>query len=595
MRFLLFGLALLPGVFACTNILVSKSASADGSTQLAYNADSGALYGSLGHYPARKNIPSGTRRQVWDWDGSFFLGTIPEASETFNVVGNCNEHGLIIGETTFGGLEQLDGHNTGALVDYGSLIWITLQRAKTAREAIALMDSILREFGYASDGESFSIADPNEIWLMELIGKGNATGAVWVASRVPEGHIGSTANQARTRTFNQTDPENVLFAKDVVTFAVSQGLFPADADPNAFDFSATYDPPSPVTARLAEARVWNIFNRVSAAGTMDSYLDYAQGRNMTNRMPLFIKVSQKLHVNDTMELMRTHFEGTWFDNTGTTNPDLGAGPGHSAYRWRPLTWKSGEGSYLNERTVGVQQTAWAFVGQSRSWMPRQMAALFWFAPDDSATAIRIPLYGGVTRIPSSFGGVSGQDPAAGVPYAVEADAYNMNMDSAFWIYNLVANIAYGERYNDVYPLIQQEIHKYQGKFFTETATLDKTAAALFREGQEEQAVELITKYCETTGNWMTGQWRNFWMFLFSRTRDGFTTIPPKKPQCKHGQTESCTSRLLPDTQTTGYNKEWYARMVADPANRAHYQVPGSTVSAADERKMLRMDKQRRLS
>jgi len=586
-------LVVLPAVLACTNILVSKSASSDGSVQLAYNADSGALYGSLGHYPARKDIPSGTRRETWDWDGSFYLGSIPEANQTYNVVGNCNEHGLIIGETTFGGLEQLDGHGSGALIDYGSLIWITLQRAKTAREAIATMDALVQDYGYASDGESFSIADQNEIWLMELIGKGKTKGAVWVASRVPEGYIGSTANQARTRTFIQDDPNQVLFAKDTVAFAVSQGLYSKDADPKDFSFSDTFDPPTPVMARLAEARVWNIFNAVSAAGTMDSYLDYAQGRNITNRMPLFIKAAQKLHVNDTMELMRTHFEGTWFDNTGNVNPDLGAGPGHSTYRWRPLTWKSGDGSYLNERTVGIQQTAWAFVAQSRSWMPAPLAALFWFAPDDSATAVRIPLYGGITRIPPSFGGISGQDPAAAVPYAVQSDAYNMNMDSAFWIYNLVANIAYGERYDDVYPLVQQEIHKYQAKFFRETSTLDQTAAAMFNNGSHAQAIEMVTKYCETTGDWMTSEWRNFWMYLFSRTRDGYTTTPAKLPQCKAGQTKQCTSRLLPDTKETGYSKEWYARMVADPANRAHYTVPGSTLSSADERKILRMDKRRK--
>lgn len=216
-----------------------------------------------------------------------------------------------------------------------------------------------------------------------------------MASRVPDGYIGATANQARTRTFRRDDPDNVLYAEDVVSFAVSQGLYPQDADPELFSFSDVYDPVSFTGARLAEARVWNIFHLASPAGTMEPYLNYAQGRNLSNRMPLFIQPARQLSLNDTMNLMRTHFEGTWFDTTGLLRSDLGAGSGHSAYRWRPLVWESGEDHYVNERTIGVQQTAWAFVAQSRSWMPAPFAALFWFAPDDSATAVRIPIYGGV--------------------------------------------------------------------------------------------------------------------------------------------------------------------------------------------------------
>eukprot|EP00658_Telonema_sp_P-2_P081495 TRINITY_DN8368_c0_g2_i1.p1 TRINITY_DN8368_c0_g2~~TRINITY_DN8368_c0_g2_i1.p1 ORF type:complete len:591 (+),score=127.92 TRINITY_DN8368_c0_g2_i1:117-1889(+) len=572
----------------CTNILVPPSSSADKSTIVAYNADSDNLYGSLGHYPARSH-PAGTIRQIWDWDSSMYLGNISEASHTWNVVGNANEWGVVIGETTFGGLPALDGAGTGAILDYGSLIWVTLQRAKTAREAIKIMDELVQEYGYASDGESFSVADGSEVWLMELIGKGKIKGAVWVASKVPNGMIGATANQARTRTFVQDDPENVLYAHDVVTFAQSQGLYPTTADPKLFSFSDVYDPVSFTGARLAEARVWVLFTLATKPGTMDRYLDYAQGRNLTNRMPLFVQTMRPLSVNDTMNMMRTHFEGTWFDNTGQVRADLGAGSGHSPYRWRPLSWQHGGNKFINERTVGVQQTAWAFVAQSRSWMPAPLKALFWFAPDDSSTAVRIPLYGGATRIPGSYGGQQGQEPGAGVPYAAAGDAYHMDLNSAFWVYNLVANLAYGERYADIYPLIQVEIAKYQAKFFREIQEIDSLATSLWRNGSEAAAVEMATKYCETTGDWMTGQWRQFWMYLFARTRDGLTVLPGKLAQCSPGQTRGCTSRYVPDTEESGYTQDWYGRIVAEDGE--HYRVPAA-VGELDEWKLRRIQKRR---
>ena len=600
---LVAALAALSGTHACTNILVSKGASADGSTQIAYNADSGNLFGSLGFYAAADHN-NGTMRDVWDWDASTYLGQIPEAAHTFNVVGNANEHGLIIGETTFGGLPQLDGHGSSALIDYGSLIWITLQRAKTAREAIALMDHLCQTYGYASDGESFSVADQNEVWLVELIGKGQTRGAVWVAHKVPEGFIGSTANQARTQAFDWNDSENVLYAEDVCSFAQGQKLYPATSDCKDFSFSDTYDPVTFSGVRLGEARVWNIFNPVTEGG-FAQYLDYAKGYNLTNRMPLFAQPTQKLAVNDTMHLMRTHFEGTWFDNSGHDRRDVGAGPGESPYRWRPLGWESGGKSYVNERTVGVQQTGWAFVAQSRSWMPDALAALFWFAPDESSTAVRIPIYGGATAIPPSYADRFGQQPAAATDDAVGGDAYTMSLDSAFWVYNLVANIAYGERYREAYPLIQAEINKYQGRFIAETKALDAKAAALFKSGDEAGAIKLVTDYGVKTGDQMTKDWLGFWMQLFSRFRDGFTVTAPKTPVCDLTQKPSawkgCTARPVPDAATSGYSDAWYARIVADDTQH-HYAVPAAHVeamradpklAALDARKRLRMDKMRR--
>ena len=532
-------------------------------------------------------------------------------NHTYNVVGNCNEHGLIIGETTFGGLKQLDGHGSTNVVDYGSLIWVTLQRAKTAREAIAMMDMLCTTYGYASDGESFSIADGNEVWLMELIGKGKAKGAVWVASRVPEGSVGSTANQARTRFVARDDPENVLFAKDVVSFAQSQGLYPKNGKDEDFSFADAYDPITGTMARLAEARVWNLYHQVAAKGTMDKYLDYAQGYNITNRMPLFVPVAKKLSVLDTMQAMRTHFEGTWFDNRALPGgrADVGAGSGNSAYRWRPLTWESGGKSYLNERTVGVQQTAWAFVAQSRGWMPGPFRALFWFAPDDSSTGVRVPLYGGVTKIPTSFADPVGQDPAARASYGVKSDAFHMSLDSAFWVWNLVGNMAYGERAAETYPIILDKINLFQNQLLKQTTTLD---AALLRQYASDPAaaVALATKQTVDMGDKMTKDWLQVWMELFSRFRDGFTVTPSVHRQCDQNPAsrafKNCTFRADPVAATGGYSKEWYARIVADGDNAEHYANPPSKADdknghqndhqndheAINEWKLLRINKMR---
>jgi dipeptidase len=611
--FLFLVVLLVHSAHGCTNILVSKGASEDGSTQIAYNADSGSLFGSLGHYPASDHSP-GSVRDIWDWDGSFYLGSIPEANHTYNVVGNANEHGLIIGETTFGGLPAL-AKQPGAVMDYGSLIWVTLQRAKTAAEAITLMDKLCQEHGYASDGESFSIADPNEVWLMELIGKGTyEKGAVWVASKVPEGYITSTANQCRTRTFKQDDPANVRFAADVFTFAQKHELYPASAPLADFSFADVYDPVNFIGARICEARVWSIFSAAMSTSSADTassnnpmapFLDYAQGFNLTNRMPLFVKPASKLSVNSTMELMRTHFEGTWFDSRGLPpsqhrpGDDIGAGPGNSPYRQFPYIWKHDNKSYLNERSVGVAFTAWTMIAQSRSWVPPPIAALTWFSPDDSSTAVRIPLYGGITKVPPSYADLHGQEPAAAVPYAVASDAYTMSMDSAFWIANLIANMAYGNRYREVYPLVQTEIHKHQRRFLDETAALDAKATAAYKI-DPDSCVQLVTEYCVNTGEQMTRDWRNFWMFLFSRYRDMSTVLPPKLPVCTDGQkTRDCTARPIPvfDEHVSHYTDQWYGRIVSDPVNAKHYSVPESMTTDANalkhaEHKLMRMNKRR---
>lgn len=455
---------------ACSNILVSKGASADASVMLAYNADDMTLFGSIDLRPSADHAP-GAMRAVWDWDSQLHTGQIPEVPHTLNVVSNVNEFGVILTETTFGGRADLDGTDTGAIMSYGDLMWTTLSRAKSAREAIAIMDALCSAYGYESQGESFGVGDGDEVWLMELIGKGKyGKGAVWVASRVPDGYIGATANQARTETFNQADPANVLFSSDVVSFARSIGAYNGTDDAD-FNFREAYDPISFSGARFAEARVWNIFNP-ACGGCVTSNLDFAQGYNLSNSMPLFVPVSAKLTLNDTIELMRTHFENTWFDNTGRVRPDIGAGPGHSPYRFRPLTWSFNGSTYLNERTVGIQQSGWAFIAQSRSWLPPPIRAVEWFAPDDSSTSPRVPVYGGATAIPAAFGSLVGQTPGGGVPYAPTADGYTMSLDSAFWVWNLVGNIAFSERYAGADVMVINRSDAEQGRMLAASLQME---------------------------------------------------------------------------------------------------------------------------
>lgn len=429
---------------------------------------------------------------------------------------------------------------------------------------------------------------------MEMIGKGKEKGAVWVASKVPDGFMCAHANQARTRTFDLGDPENVLYSGDVITFAQDKGYYPVGSKAEDFDFSAVYDAPTFTSVRLGEARVWNIYNKGSSED-MNEYLEYAQGQNLSKRMPLFVKPKAKLSVNDTMELMRSHGEGTWFDNSGTLRADVGSESGNSMYRWRPLVWEVGDQKYVNERTVGTQQTAWNFVAESRSRMPDPLKALMWWAPDDSATALRIPVYGGITKIPPSFGDRYGQDPNSAVSYGVDGDAYTMSMDSAFWIWNLVANMAYGERAQEVYPLVQQRIHTLQDRLFAEVQACDLAASKQFSK-DPAGAVNFISNFAQQTGEQATKDWRNFWMYLFARFRDGFSVEAPSRPICTGGQTSNCTGRPIPETKETGYSEEWYKRVVEDGDNAVHYAVPKSS-SRADQAhedfKLAVMDKRQR--
>lgn len=423
---------------------------------------------------------------------------------------------------------------------------------------------------------------------MELIGKGTyGKGAVWVASRIPDGYIGSTANQARTTTFNQTDPDNVLFAADVISFARSIGAFNGTNDAD-FNFREAYDPISFSGARFAEARVWNVMNP-ACGGCLDGYLDFAQGYNLSNSMPLFVPVVAKLTLNDTVELMRTHFEGTWFDNTGVTRPDVGAESGHSPYRFRPLTWDYNGSTYLNERTVGVQQSGWAFIAQSRSWLPDPIKAVEWFAPDDSSTSPRVPVYGGQTRIPASFGSRVGQTPGGGVAYAPVADGFTMSLQSAFWVWNLVGNVGFSERYDQARPMIIAHADAYQASMFAAAARAEKDFLALYPV-DPAAALEVITIFSELTGDNMFTEWFSFWQFLFATFRDGGILTPSTAVQCAPGQTANCTAKLQPNDNEVGYDMDWRGRIVSDSDNAVRYKVPSS---GADQAKLKVVQGKRR--
>jgi dipeptidase len=551
----------LKDILACTNIVISPQASTDGSSIIAYNADSAALYGSLYHYPAKDSSP-GTMRDVYGWDSGKYLGQIKEAPHTYNVVGNINEFGLIIGETTFGGVEVLQSQSN-AKIDYGSLIWITLQRSTNAREAIQTIGALMAEYGYASEGESFSIADPKEAWIMEIIGKGEfELGAVWVARKVPAGHVTSHANQARIRTFPLHDPDTCLYAPDVITFARKIGLYSADQTDELFSFSDIYDAVTFEGARLCEARVWSFFSAVMGPEWSAQYLDYAQGYNLTNRMPLFVMppADSKLSVQDAMQYMRSHYENSPLDMTGQQFSDVGAYTG-SPYRTHPLIWQSAVSpagqqsqqtfSYLNERPIATPQTGWNFVAQARSWMPRELSGLMWFGVDDSGTTVRIPVYGSATALPRAFAGAGAQD-------GVTPPMMQFRLDSAFYLFNLVANWAYA-RWDLISPDLLSVIHSTEQRLQAEVKDIDQLALEAYHRDGALEAVALVTDFTIRTGEQLMTQWFALFGQLFVKYRDGYViTGSTQNPAC------GC------NFADAGYPQQWYDRIVRNTG--AHYYV-----------------------
>lgn len=484
-------------------------------------------------------------RDIWDWDTGVYLGQIEEASHTYNVVGNINEWGLAIGETTYGGLEVLQTQS-GAKIDYGSLIWVTLMRARTAREAISVMADLVATYGYYSEGESFSISDSKEAWIMELIGKGEyELGAVWVARRIPAGYFTAHANQARITTFPLDDPENCLYSEDVISFARKIGVYSgSDAD---FSFSDVYDEVTFSGARFCEARVWSIFGAVLGSEWADNYLDYAQGYNLTNRMPLWVAPPEgvKIDIELAMDLMRSHYDNTWFDMSGEQRQDVSASYGSDRTRYHPLTWTATSGQeYLNERPIATQQTGWNFISQSRPNMPAELSGLLWFGIDDSSTTVRFPIYGSATRVPQSFAGKGMQD-------GVTPPLTQFNMDSAFTVFNLVANWVYS-RWNAIYPEVFTRIQAREAQYVAEIRTLDTEAQEAFASQGAAAAVELVTAYSERTGDALVKEWGQFFGDLFMKYRDGY---------------------IVTSDTTVGsdpYPTQWYDRIASTTGD--HYKV-----------------------
>jgi dipeptidase len=494
----------------CTSILVARGASADGATMITYAADSHSLYGELYMTPAGVHGP-GAMRDVIEWDTGKHLGRIPQAPVTYQTIGNMNEHQVAISESTWGGREELAG--PAGIIDYGSLIWIALERSKTAREAIRTMAALVDEHGYASTGESFSISDPNEVWLMEMIGKGKGQkGAVWVALRVPEGHISGHANQARIRRFPLADSENALYSKDVIAFAREKGWFSGRDE--EFSFADTYAPFDFGALRFCDARVWSVFRR--AAPSRQLPVDMIRGDVKAERLPLWVKPDKKLSVADVMALMRDHFEGTLLDMT----QDVGAGPFALPYRWRPMTWELDGARYVHERAISTQQTGYSLVSQSRAWLPGPIGGVLWFGLDDTYSTVYMPMYMGLKRVPPSLAVGAG-------------DFSRFSWESAFWTFNFVSNWAYS-RYADMIVDVKRVQGELEGRFLADQAEVEK--AALDLHGRAPAlARDYLTDYSVSLAEQTVARWRKLgeflvWKYLDGNVRDGQGNVThPKYP------------------------------------------------------------------
>ncbi len=528
---------------ACTNFLVTPGASVNGTAMITYAADAHVLYGELYFKPAA-DYPPGTLLDVYEWDTNKFLGRIPQLSHTFSTVGNMNEHQVAIGETTYGGRREL--RDSTGIVDYGSLIYITLQRARTAREAIKIMGELVAEYGYASSGESFSIADPNEVWIMELIGKGNEMvtkggktynkykGAVWVAVKIPDGYVSGHANQARIQQFPLDDPENCIYASDVISFAREKGYY--EGTDEAFSFSDTYAPISFGGARFCDMRVWSFFKDIN--DDMDQYYDYVKGEDLETRMPLYIKPNRKISNKDLMNFMRDHLEGTELDMT----KDAGAGPFGLPYRWRPLTWEYDGKMYVNERATATQQTGFSFVAESRPMKPDWLGGILWFGIDDAAATTYVPMYCGMTRVPESYAVGNG-------------DLLTYSETAAFWAFSFVSNFSY-LRYNVMMEDVRKVQTELEEKYITEIAAID-AAATVLNETNPTLAREFITNYSVNMGDYTVQRYKELGQYLLVKYIDGNI----KKEE--NGQFLRSKEGYPLSPNQPGYSEQWKDIVVED--------------------------------
>ncbi len=484
--------------FACTNFIVTKGASVDGSVMITYNADAGGFMEPL-YYYSGGTYKAGDSLEVYDWDSGKYLGKIAQVAKTYRVVGNMNEFQVAIGETTFGGRDELI--DTTARMDYGSLIRIALQRAKTAREAIRIMGDLVAEYGYYSSGESFSVADKNEAWILEMISKGtHEKGAVWVAVRIPDGYVAAHANQARIREFPMNDPENCMYSKDVITFAEKMGYYDAKKNPK-FSFVDAYCPLEPGSLLFCEGRVWSLFRR--AAPSQEFSEDYWRAYEGATPYPLYIKPDKKLSVKDVVALMRDHFDGTEYD----VSKGLAAEPFGNPVRWKPLTFKL-EGDSVNsygfERPISTQQTAFAFVTQSRNFLPDEIGGIFWYGVDDNYTTVYIPLYCSMLEAPKSFQGYSIAD---------------FSLNSGFWVFNLVANLAY-TKYSYMIKDIQLVQSELENKFYAFQPAIEAGAKAMY-DSDKANVAKFLTDYSVSQAEITVERWRQLWEYLVMKYNDGY--------------------------------------------------------------------------
>ncbi len=518
---------------ACTNLIVGKKASVDGSVLVSYNADDYGMFGHLCHYPAGTH-QKGEMRKIFDWDTGEYHGEIPEAPVTYNVIGNINEFQLSIGETTYGGREEMI--DTTGILDYGSLIYVTLQRAKTAREAISVMTSLVEKYGYCSSGETFSICDPNEAWIMEMMGTGpGSKGVVWVAMRIPDDAICAHANQSRIGKFDIKDKKNVVCSKNVISYARKMGWFTGkDAD---FSWKNTYARPDFSGRRFCDARVWSFFNHYQKG--FDRYLPWALGKDPNAEdMPLWIVPDRKLSVHDVQMGMRDHYEGTAMA-LDTTN--VGGGIYQMPYRPTPLQFKVDGKTYFNERPISTQQTAFSFVSQLRSWMPREIGGVIWFGNDDANMIAYTPVYCGNTVQPECYN-------------TPGADAVTFSDKNAFWVCNWVSNMVY-PRYSQIFPELQAVRDSLESSYFARQADFEKKAMNLYAT-DKPAALRMLNEYSVEKAQQMLAEWKNLAIRIIVKYNDMGVKQEKNgkilKRVMRPGYPESFARKLVKETG------DWYA-------------------------------------
>ena len=524
---------------ACSNFIVGKKASVDGSVMCSYSADDYGMFQYLCHYPAAKHA-KGEMRKIFDWDSNKYHGEIPEATETYNVIGNINEWQVTIGETTYGGREEMVD-STG-IMDYGSLIYVAFQRSKSAREAIKVMTTLANTYGYNSGGETFTICDPNEAWIMEMMGKGaGSKGAVWVALRIPDDAICAHANQSRIGKFNMKDKKNVMYAKDVVSFARSKGWFKGkDAD---FSWKMAYAKPDFSGRRFCDARAWAMLNHFY---DMSPYLDWALGKNPDAQdMPLWVVPNKKVSVQDVENVMRDHYEGTPL--SVADGSDIGGGIWEMPYRPTPLMYKVDGKQYFNERPVSTQQSGFVFVSQMRSWLPREIGGVFWFANDDANMAAFTPVYCSMTERPECYN-------TPGV------DAVHFSKKNAYWVCNMTSNMVY-PRYSLMFPTLKEVRDSLDNSYFAAQAGVEKKAQELYAQNPQA-AVKYLNDYSVEKAQQMLGRWNQLFEFMVVKYNDMII-----KPTDKNGTFKKTPYGLGATPVRPGYPEKFAKQLVKQSGDK----------------------------